>query len=98
MIVIATIPLKSNLWLNKNCVTRRCWRSYSEDTVKSAFSAIGFGSLNTIGSEIGVQQHWNLLENCLINVIDRIAPLVEVELGKRYNGKIVPNITIIFIL
>ena len=34
---------------------------------------------------------WNLMENCLINVIDGIAPLVEVELGKRYSNKIVQN-------
>ena len=30
-----------------------------------------------IGPQIGVQQHWNVLENVIINVVDAIAPLEE---------------------
>ena len=30
-----------------------------------------------ISSEIGVQNHWNMLENCIIQIVDSIVPLVE---------------------
>ena len=45
-------------------------------------SVINFGILNQIGSHIGVQEHWNLLEGAVVGIVDAVAPLVEFDLGK----------------
>ena len=49
---------------------RRGWRKYSKDTLSTSLSNIEW----RLGVE-GVQQYWNIFENLLINVVDKLAPL-----------------------
>ena len=49
---------------------RRDWRGYSKDALSSSLSNIEC----RLGVE-GVQQYWNIFENLLINVVDKLAPL-----------------------
>ena len=74
-----TIPLKNSIRVSTNCVTRQDWRSYSAGIVVEAFASINFTILGMISSEISVQQQWNYLENCMLKIIDNVAPLVELE-------------------
>ena len=46
--------------------------------INEKISQLNFDILNQIGTEIGVQEHWNLLENAIINVVDVIVPLEDV--------------------
>ena len=48
--------------------------------------------LNEIGNEIGVQEHWNVLEHTIIKIVDYVVPLVELDLGnKSVKPKIIPS-------
>ena len=50
---------------------RRDWRRYSKDALCSSLSQIKWH----LGVE-GVQSYWNVIENALIEVVDKLAPLV----------------------
>ena len=50
---------------------RRDWRKYSKESLSGMLAEITWRT----GVE-GVQQYWNIFENLLINIVDKIAPLV----------------------
>ena len=42
-------------------------------------SGVNFNILNSISTEIVVQEHWNLLENAIVSIVDVVAPLLEMD-------------------
>ena len=63
------------------CTRKRSWKLFSSDEIKTGMEQIYFDFLNEISVNIGVQEHWNMLENFIINAVDSVAPLVEVDQG-----------------
>ena len=59
--------------------TKRSRKSYSSNEIDARMKFVNFGILNVIGMDIGVQEHWNLLENTIVNIADLGAPLIEVD-------------------
>ena len=86
VLAFASIPILFNA---RGCsyITKRCWKSYSENGINTLMTGIAFRILNTIGNQLGVQEHWNLIEGAVIGVVDAIAPLVDIDLSKKSDRK-----------
>ena len=53
-------------------------------------SGVNFNILNSISTEIVVQEHWNLLENAIVSIVDVVAPLLEMDCSPKAVNTHVP--------
>ena len=58
-----------------SCTSKRNWKPYSNNEIDASLSHLNFDILNKIAVNIGVQEHWKLH----VNIVDSLAPLVEVD-------------------
>ena len=71
---------------NPNISLRRDWRFYSKDKLESALSAVDWTTDAT-----AVQEIWNVFENKLISIVDKLARMSEF-VGNNVKTKISPTI------
>ena len=90
VLAIATISLCFSVG-GGSYVTKINWSLYSEPVINAAMAGVSYTALNMIGIQIGVQEHWNLLENGIIKIVDLIAPLVETDLSRKPPSKNFPS-------
>ena len=72
--VLLMIKLQFRLETNEILKATRNWRAYNSDTMNMLINSTLIAS-GCDWPALGVQDHWNVLENCLINVVDYLAPL-----------------------
>ena len=68
-------------------ITRRNWRNYNKQLLLNELLNAPF-EINCTS----VQQYWNMFENTLINVVDKIIPIVTLSPAKMKKNEIPPSI------
>ena len=74
--VLATVELHSRSIEKTKEIFKRNWKGYTSEKFNQLLSG-ALGLLNLVWDDLNVQEHWNVLENCIINTIDCLAPLEE---------------------
>ena len=72
--VLVIIELHSKIDLATNVHVKRNWKGYATLKMDNLVSG-SLGSTCCAWDDLSVQEHWNVLENVIINSIDALAPL-----------------------
>ena len=72
--VLLITELHSKCDSSNNSKTTRNWKGYTNVKMNElmSYSLINSG---IVWTDLNVQEHWNALENCIINVVDYLVPL-----------------------
>ena len=72
--VLLITELHSKFDSSNNSKTTRNWKGYTNVKMNElmSYSLINSG---IVWTDLNVQEHWNALENCIINVVDYLVPL-----------------------
>ena len=87
-LVLVEIIIKPQL--GSNVTTTRNWKSYVPLNAKTMLT-FDMAGIDDQCLNISVQDHWNVLENILINVIDSLAPLFTLSVKLKSNKNVVPR-------
>ena len=68
------VEILSKLQTTDKTITLRNWKLYDAE-IANAKLFTGLSEVNEKCDNLSVQEHWNVLENVLVNVIDESAPL-----------------------
>ena len=78
--VLVMLEINLKVAEKPNFQLRRDWRCYSESRQKFRIVNL-LSSLNVNYDVLNVQERWNIIENVIIECIDKCAPLVSVDLN-----------------
>ena len=87
-LVLVEIIIKPQL--GSNVTTTRNWKSYVPLNAKTMLT-FDMAGIDDQCLNMSVQDHWNVLENILINVIDSLAPLFTLSVKLKSNKNVVPR-------
>ena len=89
--VLTIVELHSNVENLINVKANRNWKGYSKIKMNDLVS-IKLGS--TCWDDLNVQDHWNLLENEIVNIVDYLAPIeyYSHDLSKNFKNKTPKNL------
>ena len=89
--VLTIVELHSNVENLINVKANRNWKGYSKIKMNDLVS-IKLGS--TCWDDLNVQDHWNLLENEIVNIVDYLAPIEysSHDLSKNFKNKTPKNL------
>ena len=86
--------VKVELILVKNCYRnvikiKRAWSKYSPESLCKKLNYCNLLTFSNQCNDANVQEHWNVLENVIVTVIDSLAPIVTCEnVPSRRNDKV----------
>ena len=78
--VLALVELNLINEFSCNLTIKRKWSNYCDAALKNNIAG-RLASINNDFVNISVQQHWNKLEQVLINSVDELAPLIKIKIN-----------------
>ena len=72
-----------------NYIFKRNWKNFSSEILIEKL-LVSFESVTFDWRDLNVQEHWNQLENLVVNIVDDLAPLVPVDDNAVIKNKKVP--------
>ena len=78
--VLALVELNLISEFSCNLTIKRKWSNYCDAALKNNIAG-RLASINNDFVNISVQQHWNKLEQVLINSVDELAPLIKIKIN-----------------
>ena len=88
--VLVMLEINLKVAEKPNFQLRRDWRCYSQSRQKSRIVNL-LSSLNVNYDVLNVQELWNIIENVIIECIDKCAPLVSVDLNLKKSPSSIPS-------